>query len=120
MNEGAQFHSKFTNQFWIDMQRNAPSVWKCCDDFRIEKVRKSAEMIIHEGIRKGFFRGDLNEEIIVLLYLSAVQNLMTPDVLAHLPVTMQQLFESIVKIIFEGILTEDARANRVATVLKSA
>jgi AcrR family transcriptional regulator len=119
MNEGAQSHSKFSNQFWIDMQRNAPNVWKCCDDFRIEKLRRSTEMIVHEGVRNGFFRRDLNEEIVVTMYLSAVQNLMKPEVLAHLPVTMQQLFESIIKIIFEGILTEDARANRLARVLES-
>lgn len=119
MEQGALFHSKFSNQFWIDMQRSAPSVWKCCDDFRIEKIKKNAEMIVHEGVRKGFFRKDLNEQIVVMMYLSAVQNLMTPDVLANLPVTMPQLFESIIKIIFEGILSEDARADRLATVLKS-
>lgn len=119
MTQGALFHSKFSNQFWIDMQRNAPQVWKCCDDFRLEKMRKSTAMIVHEGIQKGFFRNDINEHIVVLLYMAAVQNLMTPEVLAQLPVTMYDLFETIIKIIFEGILTEDARAARLSSVLKS-
>lgn len=120
MTQGALFHSKFSNQFWIDMQRNAPQVWKCCDDFRLEKMRKSTAMIVHEGIQKGFFRNDINEHIVVLMYMAAVQNLMTPEVLTQLPVTMHQLFESIIKIIFEGILTEEARSTHLSSVLKSA
>ena len=120
MTEGARFHSKFSNHFWIDLQRNAPAIWKRCDDFRLEKMRKTTSLIVREGIRKKFFRSDIDEQVVVLMYMTTVQNLMTPEVLTQLPVTMQQLFENIIRIIFEGILSEDARARRVASVLTSA
>ncbi len=116
---GAVFHSQFSKHFFVDIQKNAPQVWKCCDDFRMERMRKNITKLVHEGVRKGFFRGDVNEQVVIMIYTTAVQNLMTPDVLSGLPVTMNQLFETIIKVIFEGILTEKAREIHIEKVLAS-
>jgi AcrR family transcriptional regulator len=116
---GAEFHSRFTKHFFIDIQKNAPQIWKCCDSFRMERMRKNVEKLVREGVKKGYFRKDVNEHVVVMMHTLSVQNLMTPEVLAELPVTMNQLFETIVKVIFEGILTDKARVLQMEKVLSS-
>ena len=116
---GAAFHTKFSKHFLVDLQKNAPQIWKCCDDFRIERMRLLAERLVREGIEQGFFRNDVNVHVLILLYTTAVQNLVTPEILSQIPVTMQQLFETIIKIIFEGILTPEARSGHMPSVLPS-
>jgi hypothetical protein len=55
-------------------------------------------------------RKDLDSDLFVLVFLSAVQDILTPQTLAELPVSALQAFQGILKIIFEGALTADARA----------
>ncbi len=114
---GGEFHAKFSNHFMIDLQKNAPQVWKTCDDFRMERMRANMDKLVKEGVSKGVFRNDLNVEVIVLMYGGLIQHLVTPQMLAQLPITMKQLFETIITVLFEGILTEEARLKNVATTV---
>lgn len=114
---GAVFHSKFSNHFLLDIQKNAPQVWKSCDDFRMERMRKNIERLVKEGIANGVFRSDLNEHVLVVMYINSIQQLVTPQMLEQLPVSMKQLFETIITVLFEGILTEEARSKNMTTAL---
>ncbi len=114
---GGEFHAQFSNYFMMDLQKNAPQVWKACDDFRMERMRANLEKLVKEGVAKGVFRNDLNEQVLVLMYGGLIQHLVTPQMLAQLPVSMKQLFETIITVLFEGILTEEARLNIETTVL---
>ncbi|TAK58062.1 MAG: TetR/AcrR family transcriptional regulator [Bacteroidetes bacterium] len=118
MVHGGMFHSKFSSHFWVDMQKNCPTVWRGCDDFRIMRMRANTLKIVNEGMESGFFRKDINPQIAVLIYTAAIQQLMTPEMLSQLPVTMQELFETIIKIVFEGILTDEARTKHLPTLIQ--
>jgi hypothetical protein len=55
-------------------------------------------------------RKDLDVDLFVLVFLSAVQNILTPQTLSEQPFSALQAFQGILGIIFEGALTDDARA----------
>jgi len=114
---GATFHAQFSNHFMLDMQKNAPQVWKACDEFRMQRMRQNIEKLVSEGVKSGVFRKDLNQQVIVFMYINAIQQLVTPTTLAQLPVTMKELFEIIITVFFEGILTEEARLKNVTTAI---
>lgn len=109
MEHGAMFYSRFGQTFLADIQRNAPEIWKNCDEFRRERMRSNLVQFFRHGVRDGYFRDDINEQVVTLLHVTAMQALITPEVLSQLPLSAAQLFETITKVVFEGILTEDAR-----------
>ena len=115
MEHCAVFYSKFNHNFHTDIQRNVPEVWKCCDEFRRERVRSHMLAFLHEGIEAGYFRRDINEQVVMMVFSAAMQSLLTPEVLAQLPLSMSQVFETIIKVMFEGLLTERARKNQLSS-----
>ena len=61
------------------------------------------------GVEKGIFRKDVDQRLIVLTYSSAIQGLINPEILSQMPFSVEQVFESVIKIIFSGIFTEEGR-----------
>ncbi len=116
LSHGAEFHSKFSKHLLLDLQRNAPHVWSCCDEFRIKRLRKIAEQLFREGIEKGIFRNDINEEVLILIYTTVFQNLVTPETFVQSPYSMKQFFDTLNSIVFEGILTPEARMKDLSTI----
>jgi hypothetical protein len=45
----------------------------------------------------------------LLIYAKIIEDVINPEILSQLPLSAIQLYENIVKIVFEGILTEEAR-----------
>ena len=101
--------SQISKQFQDDLQRFRPDLWKRINDFRREQIIANISKFFDEGIRLGFLRGDINRDILVLVYLSAVQGVINPDVLLHHPFTGEEAFKTIISVIFDGILTDKAR-----------
>jgi hypothetical protein len=60
-------------------------------------------------VEKGVFRKDIDRQLIILFYLHAIQGMINPETLSQLPYSANQVFDSIIRIIFEGILTEEGR-----------
>lgn len=106
----AMHYAKVGKPLLEDLEKNAPHVWKQIDDHRAESIAVNFGSLLKEGVEKGIFRNDIDRELIMLIYNNIIQNIIKPEVLTHIPYTAAQVFETIVKIIFEGILTEDARA----------
>ena len=68
-------------------------------------------MLLDGGVRRG---SDVVKALAlgakaVMIYNNAVQNIIRPEVLTQVPYSAAQVFDAIVKIIFEGILTEEAK-----------
>lgn len=106
---GEQISKIFSPRFVRDIQINAPQIWEKVETFREQQVQTKFASLIEEGIRKGIFRNDINQDLLVLVYFNAIQTIIHPEVLANLPFTASQVFEAIIKIIFEGIFTDEAR-----------
>lgn len=109
LNVSAEFHQRITPQFLMDLRRHVPEACKCSDDFIKTRVESVLGAIINEGIRKNVFRTDVNEQLLTLMYLGAFQTLMKPDLLSQLPFTTHQVMDTLGRVMFTGILTDDAR-----------
>jgi len=92
-----------------DLQKNAPHIWKEIDEYREKSIMLHFGNLLREGVEKGVFRKDVDRELILMIYNNAVQNIIRPEVLTQVPYSAAQVFDAIVKIIFEGILTEEAK-----------
>jgi AcrR family transcriptional regulator len=92
-----------------DLHKNIPEVWKEIHDFRKANAVKRFTTFINEGVERGVFREDIDKQLIVLFYLHAIQGMINPEALSQLPFTANQVFDAIIRIVFEGILTEEGR-----------
>ncbi len=101
--------SKLQGPLLEDLHKNIPEVWKQINEFRKENVRQKFTQLINMGVEKGIFRKDVDQRLIVLTYSSAVQGLINPEILSQMPFSVEQVFESVIKIIFSGIFTEEGR-----------
>lgn len=106
-------YSKLGRPLIKDLQKNAPQVWQQISDFRQERINKDFGNLLREGMQKGMFRSDIDEQLILLIYSNAVQTIINPETLMNLPFSAAQLFEAIVKVIYEGILTDEAKQKYV-------
>jgi AcrR family transcriptional regulator len=92
-----------------DLHKNIPEVWKEIHDFRKANAVMRFTTFINEGVESGVFRKDLDRQLIILFYLHAIQGMINPETLSQLPYSANQVFDAIIRIIFEGILTEEGR-----------
>jgi AcrR family transcriptional regulator len=92
-----------------DIQKNHPEIWRDINEHRKKESLAKFAGLINEGVTSGDFRKDIDQQVIVLAYVNAVSSLINPELLSQLPYTGNQVFEMLIKIIFEGILTDEGR-----------
>ncbi|HSA95432.1 MAG TPA: TetR/AcrR family transcriptional regulator [Acidobacteriota bacterium] len=92
-----------------DVQRAAPNVWKEIHDFRRDKILKNFRIILESGRREGYFRDDVDLDLLLRMFLSLVQQLVTPDEVRRTGRSPAAIFESVIKVFFQGILTDKGR-----------
>ncbi|RJQ58134.1 MAG: TetR/AcrR family transcriptional regulator [Stygiobacter sp.] len=116
MNFIAKQAEKLDGPMVHDLMKCNPEVWKDIEEFRVNKAYKHLSGLIKEGVESGVFRKDINNEVIVLAYVASIHSLINPEVLAKLPVSADQAFRGILKILFEGIFTTEGREKYKSTI----
>jgi AcrR family transcriptional regulator len=101
--------STFRGPLAHDLQKNFPLLWDEINESRKTHSLQKFNLLINEGIEKGVFRKDIDQQIIILLCMNAIQGILIPEVLAQLPYTANQVFDSIMRVFLEGIFTEEGR-----------
>ncbi len=96
-------------QFRDDVRRFRPDVWIRIEDLRRKVILANFSRMIDEGVRMGLVRSDMNRDVMVLMYLSAVQGVVNPEILAQNSFSIQEAFRTIMAVYLDGILTEAAR-----------
>jgi AcrR family transcriptional regulator len=104
-----EMQSRISRQYRDDMRRFRPDLWKRIEDFRREHLIENATKLVDEGRRLGIFRQDVNKEILVLMYVSAIQAVLNPEVLVQHSFSAKEAFEAILRVMFDGTLTDDGR-----------
>jgi TetR/AcrR family transcriptional regulator, cholesterol catabolism regulator len=94
----------------LDMQRNAPAVWKEFEAFRRQRIFAKLKQIFEEGRASGVFRDDVNQDFLIYLYAAIIQEVMTPATLVPFSLSFAEAFEIIITILLEGALTDKARS----------
>ena len=99
----------------MDVQEYAPDLWIKINNYKHEAAFLRFNRLIDEGIEKGKIKKNINKSLVVALYACAIENLLDPNFLNSLPADMKEnlpryhsdIFDNALKIIYEGILTED-------------
>ncbi|MEW6702381.1 MAG: hypothetical protein AB1298_06640, partial [Bacteroidota bacterium] len=119
MNFIAKIATKMEGPMISDLMKNHPKLWHEIQEFRSKKANSSLARLLKQGIKNGVFRKDIHPELIVLAYVSAVHNIMNPEVLSQLPISANQVFKELIKILFEGIFTPAGRKKyKTSTLIK--
>ncbi|MBI5476881.1 MAG: TetR/AcrR family transcriptional regulator [Ignavibacteriales bacterium] len=105
MTHAALHISKMGKPLIEDLEKNAPEIWKEISDFRSKRIMEDFGKLLKEGVAKGIFRKDIDRRLILLIYNNVIENVISPEVLTQIPFTASQVYETIIKIFFEGILT---------------
>jgi AcrR family transcriptional regulator len=93
-----------------DLERNAPHIWRRIAEFRTRLVNEGFGKLLKEGIGQGMFRNDIDDKLILLIYQNMIESSINPQTLVNVPYSAVQVFEAIIKVIYEGILTPEARS----------
>jgi AcrR family transcriptional regulator len=96
--------------FILDLKRLDPELWKEAVEYRRKTIVTNVKKMIEQAKEEGMIRKDLDVALFVLVFQNAVEDILTPKTLSEQPFSALQAFQGILEIIFEGALTDGARA----------
>jgi AcrR family transcriptional regulator len=103
------FLTKISPIFIRDLKRQYPDLWLQINEFKEKQGFKRIQLIAEEGVKDGMIRNDIPLPLIITLYFLVVENIIISERVIHLPYSTQELFTSVIKFIYGGILTDSAR-----------
>lgn len=109
MNFIAKISKRVEGDMIKDLMKTHPEVWRDIDEFRTNHAYRNLSYLIKEGIKDGIFRDDINNDVVVVAYVASIHTLINPETIAKLPVSADQAFKDVIKILFEGIFTTEGR-----------
>jgi AcrR family transcriptional regulator len=101
--------SQISETMMKDIYYNRPELWERLDRFRREHVFNIITRLLEEGRKKGFIRGDIDGQLVPLLFINAISAVLTPSQMVKLAFPPAKLFDAFIRILFGGILTDSAR-----------
>jgi AcrR family transcriptional regulator len=101
--------SQFGPLFIRDIQKSAPRIWKEIDDFRRDKIFRNFKVILEAGRREGFFREDVDLDLLLQMFITLIQEFVNPAAILRSGRSPAATFESVIKVFFQGILTDKGR-----------
>lgn len=108
--------SRINVVFLQDLKKYQPRLYARVDDFRKERIMKDFKRLFQEGVESGIFRTDVDPQIFVLAYSNMVQQLINPDTLSSVSFTAEEVYRMILRIVLEGVMTENGRQRHGRTV----
>lgn len=101
-----------------DLRESAPEVWEDLKSYISESAHLRFAKLIEEGAEQGLVNPRVNVSLVVMLYAAAVQALWDPRFASQFPDEIRKgakmppsdAFEQAISIIYNGILTEEARS----------
>lgn len=106
--------SKIKGPLFDDLRKSMPELWNELHDFKKMKGLQKATELFDKGVENGVFRKDIGRDLVILIYTSAIQTIINPETLAQLPFSTSQAIETVFKVIFEGIFTEEGRTKYIS------
>jgi len=98
-----------------DVQLYFPDLWIKINNYKHEAAFLRFNRLIEEGKEKGHIKKNIDKNLVVALYACAIEKLLDPNFLDNLPDDLRkslpvyhaEIFDRTLKIIYEGILTEE-------------
>ncbi len=101
--------SKLSPAFLRDIKKNAPEIWEIVNKERRRLISKNFSKVVDQGINCGKLRKDLDKELVIMIYLTTIENMINPGALSEAAYNAGQVFDTIFKLFFEGILSDKGR-----------
>ena len=95
--------SDFNLTVFHELQTYYPDIYKLFEDHQNETVRVSIIDNIERGIKEGFYRPDLNTEIVVGLHLTLMYNLFTANLLNTKHYSFTEIYQELFNYHIYGI-----------------
>jgi AcrR family transcriptional regulator len=92
-----------------DVFYREPRLWEKIDRFRREHIFAAIIRLFEEGIRDGYVRTDIESRLVPTLFVNAASAILSPAQFFTLTAPPAVVFETFVKILLGGILTEEGR-----------
>jgi AcrR family transcriptional regulator len=89
--------------------RRLPNVWNAIDRLRQDVIFGRLERLIGRMIDGGIVRPDVDRRLIMEMHVMLIQHLVTPAQVFRLEVSPLELYESVLKMFYGGILTGRGR-----------
>lgn len=113
--------SKVSPRFMENIRHSAPEAWFKITEYKRYISQMCFSRLMDEGIESGHISRDINKDVALLAFLSSVENLFDPLFLNQLPKEMieriprspREIFDAIIKVIYEGILTEETKKSYI-------
>ena len=110
--------SKIPPFFYDDIQYQAPEVWSMWLDYKKDAAFRHFRHLLEEGKASGDIKPDINIDMTVFFYLSALHSMLDPkfikqqlptEVAENLPASPLDRFNEAVRIVYLGILTDKSK-----------
>jgi AcrR family transcriptional regulator len=98
-----------TSPLMSDIERSYPLLWKRVEERRLTAMTSSLRSILQHGVERGMFRADMNYDVVVLVYLSALETISSTATLTALSLTAGEAYIIMIRTLFEGIFTDSGR-----------
>lgn len=102
--------SEIQPPFVRDIQREAPEMFKLVESRRRDLVQRCFGRLFSEGRQAAIIREEIPGELLIEILLGALQAVMNPSKMAELGLTPKSGFSAIVKVLLEGVITEQGRS----------
>jgi AcrR family transcriptional regulator len=100
---------QMSNDILMDFKRNVPLLWQKIEEFRKKSIHTDFRNLIQKGINEGVFRSDINVDLVLAMYYGSINHIISPENMQNANYTPLEAFNSIFRIIMEGMMTEEAR-----------
>ncbi|MFA0964740.1 TetR/AcrR family transcriptional regulator [Roseivirga sp. BDSF3-8] len=112
-----QAMNHISNVLVHDIKVHLPAMWERLEDYKRTAAFDRFDRLIAEGVRQGYVRKDIERPVVIALYSCAIEYLLDPAFLKQLPAPIRDafpdragaIFDQIIRVIFQGILVEEAR-----------
>ena len=92
-----------------DLQRCVPEIWREIEEFRQDKIVRNFKIILEAGRREGYFRADVDIDLLLAMFARLIQDFVNPASLIRSGRSPAETFESVIKVFFQGIVTDKGR-----------
>jgi len=109
-------HTSYFNRSVVeDLKLHLPGYWEKCEKFDAERVN-DFRIVYKAGIEQGFIKPNISEEVFYLIHFHALRNLLKPEILIDLPMTVNEILANFYEILLTGALTENARSEYLSKI----
>jgi len=109
--------NKITPNFGEDLRKNLPEIWEEISKYKKEAAIVRFRKLLKAGKKDGYVNNHVDLNMAMLVYMSALDNLLDPlflnnlphDVLEKVPYSAKEIFNLLANVIFFGVLTEKGK-----------